>query len=54
MKHTDYVKKTKWFAWRPVITDCGKFVWLKTIFRTVDDRPLVYLGLSTEYTYSEY
>lgn len=26
-----HIKITEWFTWRPVKTECGKWVWLKTI-----------------------
>lgn len=51
MKHTDYVSTNLWFAFLPVRTEDKKWVWLRWVKRTVDDRPLVYLGLLTEYTY---
>jgi len=51
MVHTDYVKTSDWFAWKPVKTEDSGWVWLKTVSRTVDDRPLVYMGLLTQYSY---
>lgn len=51
MKHTDYVYTEEWFAWRPVRLDTGKWVWLKMVERTVDERPLVYQGLLETYSY---
>lgn len=53
MSHLDYIYKHRWFSWRPVRLDNGKWVWFKWVERTVDDRPLVYLGLLTEYLYNE-
>lgn len=51
MKHTDYITTARWFAWKPVKTSNKGWVWLKTVIRTVDDRPLVYQGLLEEYYY---
>ena len=51
MKHTDYICTKEWFAWRPVRLDSGEWVWLDWVEKTTDDRPLVYLGLLTEYSY---
>lgn len=50
-KHIDYIKTDNWFAWRPVKTSSKGWVWLKTVKRTIDERPLVYLGLTPEYSY---
>ncbi len=52
MLQEDYIYTHKWFAWKPVKTECGKWVWLKTINRTVDERDEVYLGLLPTYHYS--
>ena len=49
-KHTDYINLEPWFAWKPVKTEEG-WVWLIWIYRIIDDRPLVYLGLMEEYHY---
>jgi hypothetical protein len=51
MRNEDYVNTSDWFAWKPVKTECGKWVWLKTIKRTVDERDEVYLGLLPKYFY---
>jgi len=48
----DYIIKDKWFAWKPVKTNTG-WVWLKTVNRTIDERPEVYLGLLPEYSYTK-
>lgn len=51
MKHTDYITEDYWFAWRPVKTQNAGWVWLKRVRRIIDERPEVYLGLLTEYSY---
>jgi|688.fasta_scaffold136092_2 hypothetical protein len=52
MTHQDYIKTEKWFAWHPVKTDNKGWVWLNFVNRTIDERPLVYLGLHAEYSYT--
>lgn len=52
MSHTDYIKTDKWFAWRPVKTDNAGWVWWRVVDRTIDERPVVYLGLLPYYSYS--
>lgn len=49
-----YVKQEKWFAWYPVKTEFDGWVWLKTVWRTVDEAPEHYLGLLPEVTYSSH
>lgn len=51
MAHLNYVHHDIWFAWRPVKTEEGNWAWLKYVARTIDERPLVYLGLLEEYKY---
>ena len=51
MKNEDYVVTVKWFAWYPVKTTNSGWVWWKYVDRTTDERPEVYMGLLTEYTY---
>lgn len=45
-------KTAKWFAWRPVKLNSGKFAWLKWVHRH-DIRPVTYQGLVPFVTYSE-
>ena len=52
MESEKYIKQDKWFAWRPVKTTEGKWVWMKTVNRTIDERPEFYLGLLPQYYYS--
>jgi hypothetical protein len=49
----NHVKTEKWFAWHPVKTDNKGWVWLNFVNRTIDERPLVYLGLHPEYSYTK-
>lgn len=51
MTHTDYIKTHDWFAILPVKTENAGWVWLKWVKRTVDDRPVQYLGLTPTITY---
>jgi len=51
MIHTDYIRKDNWFAWRPVKTINKGWVWLKFVNRIIDERPLIYCGLLSEYSY---
>jgi len=53
MAHTDYITKGKWFAWYPVRTTSGNWVWWNYVTRTVDERPVQYQGLLPEITYEE-
>lgn len=46
-------KTTKWFAWRPVKLNSGKWSWLKWVHRHEDIRPVTYQGLLPIVTYSE-
>ena len=50
--YKDYITTGKWFAWKPVKTTNAGWVWLKTVNRTIDECPVVYLGLAPEYSYS--
>lgn len=51
MTHTDYITTKKWFAWHPVKTENAGWVWWKTVEKTRDERPEVYLGLLPITTY---
>ncbi len=51
MTQFDYIKTDNWFAWRPIKTINAGWVWLKVVKRTIDERPVVYLGLLPEYSY---
>lgn len=51
MKHTEYVYTEKWYAWRPVKLECGRWAWFEWVEKTTDDRPLVYQGLLETYSY---
>lgn len=51
MIHQNYIKTDNWFAWRPVKTTNAGWVWRKIVNRTIDERPVVYLGLLPEYSY---
>ena len=53
MTHTDYVFTDKWFAWHPIRTSTGKWVWWNYVTRTIDERPIQYLGLLAITTYEE-
>lgn len=53
MKYTDYIFVDTWFAWYPVRTTSGEWVWLERVKRTVDECPEVYLGLLPEITYEK-
>jgi len=44
--HVDIV-----YALLPVKTNCGKWVWFKRVERTIDESPLIYLGLLPKVTY---
>ena len=46
-----HITSGKWFAWYPVKTKYWGWVWLKYVWRTVDDRPEFYQGLLPEITY---
>jgi len=47
-----YITTSRWFAILPVKTkNCG-WVWLRMVDKTVDVRPVQYLGLLPEITYS--
>lgn len=45
MTHLDHIKSDNWYAWYPVKTENEGWVWLCWTQRTIDSRPLVYLGL---------
>lgn len=51
MTHTDYITTKKQFAWHPVKTENAGWVWWKTVEKTRDERPEVYLGLLPITTY---
>ena len=53
MAHTDYINTCKWFAWYPVRISNGKRIWWNYVTRTVDDRPVQYIGLLPVTTYEE-
>lgn len=36
---------TPWFAWHPVKTECGSWVWWTWVRKETDERPLIYCGL---------
>ena len=52
-KHEEYVHKHKWFAWYPVKTIEGVWVWWDYVTKVVDERPLVYCGLLESITYEQ-
>ncbi len=27
----------RWFAWHPIVTDCGRLIWLETVERKITD-----------------
>jgi len=45
MVNVEHIKSSYWYAWKPVKTEEGKWVWLKTIKRVIDSRDEYYLGL---------
>lgn len=47
----EYVCLSRIYALIPRKTDDAGWVWLKKIWRVVDYRPFVYLGLLESYTY---
>jgi len=51
MTQEDFIKKDKWFAWRPVKTTNAGWIWFKIVNRTIDERPVEYLGLLPEFEY---
>jgi len=46
-----YVKHDVWFAWRPVRTTNNGWVWGEFVYRTVDERDEIYLGLLPQIHY---
>ena len=46
-----YTKHDVWFAWRPVKTTNNGWVWGQYVFRKIDERDEVFLGLLPEITY---
>ena len=48
-----YIHKDIWYAWFPVKTISGEWIWLKYVKRTIDERPLIFNGLLEEYTYEK-
>jgi len=53
MSQWDYIfVDERWYAWHPVLTEEGKWVWFDYVKRTTDERELVYQGLTVTVTYN--